>query len=166
MANPAIQTVSALPSGTYAPNTVITEYAARKYHFQTHLDGWLFQAPAPLTAAQIRAARRVTLAYEAPLEVATSGANPGEITAVGTLLGILIALGVLTASIGLIRSETGRDLRTLTATGPAPSRGGRSPQRPRPRLACSARPSEWLSRSWPAWSGRTPTCPACSATCQ
>ena len=29
----------------------------------------------------------------------------------------MIALGVLAASVGLIRSETARDLRTLTATG-------------------------------------------------
>ncbi len=121
LANPAMQTVSALPTGTSAPNTVITEYAARKYHLQTHLDGWLIQAPAPLTAAQIRAARRVTLAYQAPLEIAAGGTDAGEITAVGTALGILIALGVLVASIGLIRSEAGRDLRTLTATGASPT---------------------------------------------
>jgi putative ABC transport system permease protein len=34
-----------------------------------------------------------------------------------TAIGILIALGVLAMTIGLIRSETARDLRTLTATG-------------------------------------------------
>lgn len=75
LANPAIQTVSALPSGTSAPNTVITGYAMRKYHLTTHLSGWLIQAPVALTAAQIRAARRLTLAYQAPLEIATSGSN-------------------------------------------------------------------------------------------
>lgn len=117
LANPAMQTISALPSGTSAPNTVLTEYAVHKYHMRTHLFGWLIQAPAPLTAAQIRAARRVTLAYEAPLEIASGGTGLGEITDVGTALGILIALGMLAATIGLIRSETERDLRTLTATG-------------------------------------------------
>jgi putative ABC transport system permease protein len=117
VANPTIQTVSNLPSGTDAPNTVITEYAVRKYHFQTQLFGWLIQAPAPLTAAQIRAARRVVLAYQAPLEIASGGTGFGEIADVGTALGILIALGVLAASVGLIRSETAPDLRTLTATG-------------------------------------------------
>ncbi len=54
LASPAMQTVSSLPSGTSAPNTVITEYAVRKYHLQTQLSGWLIQAPAPLTATQIR----------------------------------------------------------------------------------------------------------------
>ena len=41
----------------------------------------------------------------------------GEFADGGTALGIVIALGVLAASVGLIRSETARDLRTLTATG-------------------------------------------------
>ena len=117
LANPAMQTVSNLPSGTDAPNTVITEYAVRKYHMQTQLNGWLIQAPAPLTATQIRAARHVVLAYQAPLEIASGGTDFGEIADVGTALGIVIALGVLVASVGLIRSETARDLRTLTATG-------------------------------------------------
>jgi putative ABC transport system permease protein len=121
LANPAIQTVSSLPGGTSAPNTVITEYAVRTHHLQTHLSGWLIQAPAPLTATQIRAARRAILAYQAPLETASGGTDFGEIANIGTALGILIALGVLAASVGLIRSETAPDLRTLTATGASPT---------------------------------------------
>jgi putative ABC transport system permease protein len=117
LASPVIQTISSLPSGTSAPNTLLTEYAVRKYHLQTQLSGWLIQAPVPLTAAQIRAARRVGLAYQAPLEIASGGADFGEISNVATALGIVIALGVLAASVGLIRSETARDLRTLTAAG-------------------------------------------------
>src|SRR5262249_15398516 len=63
-ANPAIQTVSSLPSGTSAPNTVITEYAVSKYHMQTQLFGWLLQAPAPLPAAQRSAVRQFGHANE------------------------------------------------------------------------------------------------------
>jgi len=121
LASPAMQTISNLPSGTSAPNTLITEHAVRKYHLQTHLNGWLIQAPAPLTARQIRAARQVVLAYQAPLEVASGGTDFAEIADIGTAVGILIALGVLAASVGLIRSETARDLRTLTATGASTS---------------------------------------------
>jgi putative ABC transport system permease protein len=117
LARPAMQTISNLPSGTSAPNTVITEYAVRRYHLQTHLNGWLIQAPAPLTAAQISAARQVVLADQAPLEIASGGTDFAEIADIGTAVGIVIALGVLAASVGLIRSETARDLRTLTATG-------------------------------------------------
>jgi putative ABC transport system permease protein len=117
LANPAMQTVSNLPGGSDAPNTLITEYAVGKYHMQTSLSGWLIQAPAPLTAGQITAARHIVLAYAAPLEIASGGTDLGEITGAGTALGVVIALGVLAASVGLIRSETARDLRTLTAAG-------------------------------------------------
>ena len=60
-----MQTVSGLPGGTSAPNTVITEYAVSKYRLQPSLclNGWLIQAPAPLTATQISAARQLALAY-------------------------------------------------------------------------------------------------------
>jgi hypothetical protein len=45
--------------------------------------------------------------------------NPGlaDFTDAATALGIVIALSVLAMSVGLIRSETAPDLRTLTATG-------------------------------------------------
>ena len=117
LASPVIQTVSSLPGGTSAPNTVVTEYAVRKYRLQTQLNGWLIQAPAPLTAAQIRTVRQFALAHGATVETASSSVGPGEIADGATALGIVIALGVLAMSVGLIRSEAARDLRTLTATG-------------------------------------------------
>jgi putative ABC transport system permease protein len=117
LAHPLVQTVSSLPGGTSAPNTLITEYAMSKYHLQPSLNGWLIQAPAPLTATQIGAARHLALAYEVAAETESDGPSLGEFAGGATALGILIALGVLAASVGLIRSETARDLRTLTANG-------------------------------------------------
>jgi putative ABC transport system permease protein len=117
LASPRIQTVSSLPSGTSAPNTVITEYAVSKYQLQTQLGGWLIQAPAPLTAAQTNAARQFALTYGATVETESASLGPGEIADGATALGIVIALSVLAMSVGLIRSETAQDLRTLTATG-------------------------------------------------
>ncbi len=117
LASPAMQTVSSLPSGTSAPNTVITQYAVSKYRLQTHLAGWLIQAPTPLTAAQIHAARQFALTHGATVETESGSLGPGEIADGATALGIVIALGVLAMSVGLIRSETAQDLRTLTATG-------------------------------------------------
>ena len=117
VANPAMQTVSGLPGGTSAPNTVITEYAMSKYHLQPSPNGWLIQAPAPLTATQINAARHLALAYGVTVETKFDAPSLGEFADGATALGILIALGVLAASVGLIRSETARDLRTLTAAG-------------------------------------------------
>jgi len=117
VANPVMQTVSILPGGTSAPNTVITEYAVRKYHMQAQLNGWLLQAPAPLTATQTSAARQLAVAYGVMIETKSNTPGLGEFTGGATALGIVIAFGVLAASVGLIRSETARDLRTLTAAG-------------------------------------------------
>ena len=117
LANPAVRTVSGLPGGTSAPNTVITEYAVNKYNLQPSPNGWFIQTPAPLTAAQISAARHLALGYQVTAETRSDGPSLGEFADGATALGIVIALGVLAASVGLIRSETARDLRTLTATG-------------------------------------------------
>jgi putative ABC transport system permease protein len=117
LTDPAMLTVSSLPSGTSAPNTVVTEYAVSRYHLQTHLTGWLIQAPGPLTAAQLSAARQFSLAYGATVETESGSLGPGAFADGATALGIVIALGVLAMSVGLIRAETAQDLRTLTATG-------------------------------------------------
>jgi putative ABC transport system permease protein len=117
VSGPVIATFSNLPGGTDAPNTVLTSYAVSKYDLTTQLTGWLIQAPAPLTAAQINAARQLALAYGVTVDTRSDNPDSGEFTAAGTALGIVIALSVLVMSVGLIRSETARDLRTLTATG-------------------------------------------------
>jgi putative ABC transport system permease protein len=117
LASPRMQAVSGLPGGTSAPNTVITEYAVTRYGLQAQLDGWLIQAPEPLTAAQVNAARQFALSYGATVETESGSVGPGEIADGAAAVGIVIALGVLAMSVGLIRSETARDLRTLTAAG-------------------------------------------------
>jgi putative ABC transport system permease protein len=117
LANPTIQTVSSLPSGTSAPNTVITEYAVSKYHLQTQLFAWLIQATAPLTATQITAAQQLARTYGVTVETESYNPSLGDFADGATTLGIVIALSVLAMSVGLIRSETAPDLRTLTATG-------------------------------------------------
>jgi putative ABC transport system permease protein len=96
---------------------VTTEYAVSKYHLQTQLSGWLIQAPAPLTAAQLSAVRHFGHANEVQVQTATSNPSLADFTRGATTLGIVIALSVLAMSVALIRSETAPDLRTLTATG-------------------------------------------------
>jgi putative ABC transport system permease protein len=117
LASPAIQTIASLPAGTSAPNTLITEYAVSKYHMRTQLAEWLIQAPAPLTATQINAARQLALGYQVVVETGTYNPSLRDFADGATVLGMVIALSVLAMSVGLIRSETAPDLRTLTATG-------------------------------------------------
>ena len=117
LANPRIQEVSALPSGTSAPNTVITEHAVRQLHLSISTAGWLIQTPEAPTAGQISAAQHA--AATAGLSVETRDSIPtfSAILSVATAFGILLALGILAMSVGLLRSETASDLRMLTATG-------------------------------------------------
>jgi putative ABC transport system permease protein len=117
LANPVIEQVSGLPSGTSAPNTVITEYAVHKLGLQTSINGWLILTPHPLTASQITSARLTAAAKDMTIETRNSAPSSAEIINWATVFGIVLALGILGMSVGLIRSETASDLRTLTATG-------------------------------------------------
>jgi putative ABC transport system permease protein len=117
VANPVIQQVGALPSGTSGPNTVITEHAIHTLGLQTSASGWLIQAPHPPTAVQITDARLTAGAAGMTIETKSSTPSSAEILNYATAFGIALALGILAMTIGLIRSETARDLRTLTAAG-------------------------------------------------
>ncbi|HYY18491.1 MAG TPA: FtsX-like permease family protein [Streptosporangiaceae bacterium] len=117
LANPVIQQVNALPSGTSGPNTVITEHAIHTLGLHASVSGWLVQTPHPPTAAQITNARLTAAAAGMTIETKSSTPASAEILNWATVFGIVLALGILAMTIGLIRSETARDLRTLTATG-------------------------------------------------
>jgi putative ABC transport system permease protein len=115
--NPVIRTESDLPSGTSAPNTVITSRAIQRYHLHTVPDGWLIETSKPLTAAQISAARQIAANAGVSIETKSGELGLGQISDGATALGLVIALGVLVMSVGLVRSETTGELRTLTAAG-------------------------------------------------
>jgi putative ABC transport system permease protein len=119
LANPVIQEVGSLPSGTSAPNTVITEHAIAELGLgrSVSVTGWLIQAPHGLTAAQISSARLTAAAKGMSIETRSSAPSSAEILNWATVFGTVLALGILAMTIGLIRSETASDLRTLTATG-------------------------------------------------
>jgi putative ABC transport system permease protein len=117
LANPSISEITALPSGTSAPNTVITEHAVRQLHLTIMPTGWLIQAQASLTAAQINTAQHAAAAAGLTVESRNSIPSFTEILNVATVFGILVALGILAMCVGLLRSETASNLRTLTAAG-------------------------------------------------
>jgi putative ABC transport system permease protein len=114
--HPKIQIV-ALPRYSSAPNTLITSHAIHTLGLGTVPAAWLIQTPRPLTSAQIDNAS--TLAAGAGLTIETRPDHQ-TLTALrndATAAGILVALGILAMTVGLIRSETARDVRILTATG-------------------------------------------------
>src|SRR5258707_5335079 len=115
--NPVIGEMSKLPAGTDVPNTVITEGAVKALHETIVPVGWLIQAPAALTAVQINAARQAAVGLGTTIDTKSGKLSLGEISNGATIGGLLLALGVLAMTVGLIRSETAGDLRTLTAAG-------------------------------------------------
>jgi putative ABC transport system permease protein len=119
IANPPIQEISQLPSGTSAPNTVVTEHAITTLHLQKSVgvEGWLIQVPNGLTATQVTDAQRIAAAAGLGVETRNSIPSLAQIIDTATLFGIVLAIGILGMSVGLVRSEAARDLRTLSATG-------------------------------------------------
>jgi putative ABC transport system permease protein len=115
--NPKIQTISGLPSGTSEPNTLITVHAVQQMRLQTGTAGWLIQAAAPLTATQVSNARAAVVAAGGQIETKSGQLSIAQIGDAASTAGICIALVMLAMSVGLVRSETAGDLRTLAAAG-------------------------------------------------
>ena len=117
LADPVIQEVTALPSGTSAPNTVITEGAVKRLGLTLSASGWMIETPTALSAAQLTSTRVDAGAAGLSIESRNDQPTSAEIINWATVFGILLALAILAMTLGLIRSETASDLRTLAATG-------------------------------------------------
>jgi putative ABC transport system permease protein len=127
LAHPVVQEEGQLPIGTSAPNTVITENALHRLHLasQNSLDGWMILANSPITQPQLASVNSLAASGDLSIESKNDEPTSAEIVNWATVFGIALALGVLAMSVGLIRSETASELRTLTAAG-ASSRTRRS----------------------------------------
>ncbi len=117
--NPLIQEIGALPSGTSAPNTVITEHAVRSLGLAATMApaGWLIETPKALTMAQIHNAQASAAGAGLSIESKNDQPTSSEVINWATAFGIALALCILAMSVGLIRSESLGDLRTLAASG-------------------------------------------------
>jgi putative ABC transport system permease protein len=117
--HPVIQGLSTLPTGVHAPNTLITEHAVHALGLSSSIStyAWLAQSAEPLTAAEIHSAQAVAATAGLSLETRNDQPTSSEVLDWATVFGIVLALCILAMSVGLIRSETAGDLRTLAATG-------------------------------------------------
>jgi putative ABC transport system permease protein len=115
--NPKIVEFTELPAGTSAPNTLITESAVKRLHLTTTPAGWLVQTSEALTAAQISAAQTAAAAYGLAVETRNDIPSSATVLDAATVFGILLALGILAVTIGLLRSETSRDAALLSVIG-------------------------------------------------
>ncbi len=106
------------PRYTSLPTTFITPQALRQRGWQSAASGrWLVEMSRPLTGDQLRAARRVAAGAGLTIESRDHQEGLARLRSGATGVGVLLALGVLAMTVGLIRGEAAGDLRTLTATG-------------------------------------------------
>jgi putative ABC transport system permease protein len=113
-----VQVTTRLPNYTSAPNTLIAPSAMTANRYTAEPVGWLIQAKHAITSAQITDARHRAAAAGITIETRTGPDRTLQhLRDYSTLVGLFVALGVLAMTVGLIRSETAGDLRTLTATG-------------------------------------------------
>jgi putative ABC transport system permease protein len=81
--------------------------------------GWLIETREPFTDAQLAAARAMAADAGLTVETRDEQGGLGTVRSVASAVGVLLALGILAMTVGLIRGESARELRTLTATGAA-----------------------------------------------
>jgi putative ABC transport system permease protein len=121
LTHPVIQYLAALPKGIHAPDMLLTEHAVHELRMSSSVIGtpigWFANAARPFTTDQIHNAQAI--AATAGLAIETRNEEPTSSTVINwaTFFGIAMALCILAMSVGLIRSETAQDLRTLAATG-------------------------------------------------
>jgi putative ABC transport system permease protein len=114
---PKIQAYRRLPLYTSAPGTRLTTGAVQRLGLTAVPAAWWIQASAPLTSQQIQTARAAAASLGLYVETRTKQTSLAPLRNWSTGIGILVSLGVLGMTVGLIRSETAADLRTLAATG-------------------------------------------------
>ncbi len=79
--------------------------------------GWLVESSTPITQEQFAELRETAAAAGVTVEVRHDQANLATLRTVATTVGLLVALGVMAMTVGLIRSEATGDLRVLSAAG-------------------------------------------------
>lgn len=114
---PTIQILRQLPTYTSAPGAFLTPHAMQARGLKPIPAGWLLQTSGPLSAAQVDLATKAAAGAGLFVEARQPQKSLAPLRNWSTAAGILLALGVLGMTVGLIRSETAGDLRTLAAAG-------------------------------------------------
>jgi putative ABC transport system permease protein len=100
------------------PGSFITPDGLRQRGWAVAPSGrWLVETSRPLTGEQLAAARDVAAGAGLTIESRDRQEGLATLRSGATAVGMLLALGVLAMTVGLIRGEAAADVRTLTATG-------------------------------------------------
>ena len=112
-----IETGDHLFGSTSAPPNLVTLAGLRRHAWKQIPAGWLVQSSRPLTHEQIADARHAAAEAGLTIEVQGEGRSLATAKDVASAAGAVLALAILALTVGLIRSESAGDLRTLTAAG-------------------------------------------------
>ena len=107
------------PAYSSAPRSLLTERGLEEGGWTAAPAGWLIETREPFTDAQLAAARAMAADAGLTVETRDEQGGLGTVRSVASAVGVLLALGILAMTVGLIRGESARELRTLTATGAA-----------------------------------------------
>jgi putative ABC transport system permease protein len=99
------------------PGSFITETGLRRHGWEAAPVGWLLESTEPISAEGLAAARDIAVDAGVLIEARRPEPDLSTERWVAIGMGTLLALGILAMTVGLIRSQTAADLRTLTATG-------------------------------------------------
>jgi putative ABC transport system permease protein len=105
------------PGYTSLPTSFVRPESLERQGLMAAASGWLVEAAGPLTDAELDGAREAAARGGLFLESRRAPESNATLRSVATAFGLLIALGILAMTVGLLRSEAAGDLRTLTATG-------------------------------------------------
>jgi putative ABC transport system permease protein len=107
------------PSGEsgLAPASFITLDGLRRLGLRQVPSGWIVESSRPLTSEQVADARALAAENGLTIETRRESTSLATTKALAIAAGALLALAILAMTVGLIRSESAGDLRTLTATG-------------------------------------------------
>jgi putative ABC transport system permease protein len=105
------------PGYASLPTSFVTRESLDRQGLIAAPSGWLVEAATPLTDADLERAREAAARAGLFVESRRAPESAATLRTVATAIGLLIALGILAMTVGLLRSEAAGDLRTLTATG-------------------------------------------------
>lgn len=105
------------PPYSSMPTSLITETALLQHGWTATPAGWLLQGDQPIGGDLRRTIRDQAADAGLTVEFRDQQAALGTLRTGATAAGVLAALSVLALTLGLVRSEAGDQLRTLTAAG-------------------------------------------------
>jgi putative ABC transport system permease protein len=109
------------PDGGRKPPNFITLNGLRRHGWKQVPGGWLVSSTRPLTNEQIADGRAIAAKAGLTIDVQRNDTSFARVRMIAVGAGALLALAILAMTVGLIRSESAGDLRTLTATGASSS---------------------------------------------